>query len=44
MLRLIEQHGDRPEEWVPHYEREAPRLAEDPNAIQQEPEKEPAFA
>ncbi|HTC07281.1 MAG TPA: type IV secretion system protein VirB4 [Acetobacteraceae bacterium] len=44
MLRLIEQYGDRPEDWVPHYECDAPHLAEDPTGIQQTPETEMAFA
>ena len=30
MNRLIARHGDDPEAWVPHFEREAPRLVEAP--------------
>ena len=30
MLRLIERFGDRPEDWVPHFEREAPLIASKP--------------
>ena len=42
MLRLIEQHGEQPEQWVPHYERQAPLVADDPTLLQSEREKEAA--
>jgi type IV secretion system protein VirB4 len=44
MRRLIEQHGERPQDWVPHYEREAPRLAENPTAVEQRLEREVLLA
>jgi len=33
MQRLIARHGDRPEEWVPIFERLAPGLADDPTTL-----------
>ena len=42
MLQLIDRHGERPEQWVPHYERQAPLVADDPTLIQPEPKKKAA--
>ena len=33
MNRLIAVHGPDPQAWVPHYERQAPRLAADPSLL-----------
>ncbi len=44
MLRLIEEHGERPESWVPHFEREAPLVVDDPLLQREVPEKTEVFA
>lgn len=42
MLRLIERHGEQPEQWVPHYEHQAPLMADDPTLVEAEHEREAA--